>query len=111
MTARTFTPYTAGPAANRTNGLTRLAARKDAIGRTRESFTHTFDGLPASRADACGNLATNVWDASHTRLLQRSTFDVQRSLPPPTATTSPATSSPTPSATSPRPTQLFTLRY
>jgi RHS repeat-associated protein len=62
-----------------TNGLTRLAARKDAIGRTRESFTHTFDGLPASRADACGNLATNVWDASHTRLLQRSTFDVQRS--------------------------------
>ncbi|NLC79734.1 MAG: hypothetical protein GX748_00965, partial [Lentisphaerae bacterium] len=42
-----------------TNGLTRLAARKDAIGRTRESFTHTFDGLPASRADACGNLATN----------------------------------------------------
>jgi len=51
-----------------TNGLTRLASRRDAIGRTRESFTHTFDGLPASRADACGNLATNVWDASHTRI-------------------------------------------
>ncbi len=62
-----------------TNGITRLQSRRDAIGRTRESFTHTFDGLPASRTDAVGNLTTNIWDASHTRVVQRSTFDVRRS--------------------------------
>jgi hypothetical protein len=46
------------------NDITRLSSRRDAIGRTRETFTHTFDGLPASRTDARGNVTTNIWDAS-----------------------------------------------
>ncbi len=51
-----------------TNGITRLSSRKDAIGRTRETFAHTFDGLASSRVDGCGNRTTNVWDTSHTRI-------------------------------------------